>query len=184
MVGRISKYSTFCCFRYLYTVLFIKSCVRLFYYVMCLTFCLFSLLLFFWSFSTTAETAEIDSIAACAGVVIGNGAVDFYMGDEEAFDVAADIAYTAYLSIVFEGQYSQDDLQIADQILAVNLDKIIAAYNSETFDDVVYEEVVRCYRVLSSQLIASSQTIIDNYQNWDQVKQSSLTTIKRVLNAS
>ncbi len=48
----------------------------------------------------------------------------------------------------------------------------------------MYEEVVRCYRVLSSQLIASGQTIIDNYQNWDQVKQSSLTTIKRVLNAS
>ena len=86
--------------------------------------------LFFWSFSTIAETTEIDSIAACAGVVIGNGAVDFYMGDEEAFDVAADIAYTAYLSIVFEGQYSQDDIQIADQILAINLDKIIAAYNS------------------------------------------------------
>ena len=61
--------------------------------------------LFTWSFSTTAETTEIDNIAACAGVVIGNGAVDFYMGDEEAFDVAADIAYTAYLSIVFEGQY-------------------------------------------------------------------------------
>ena len=52
--------------------------------------------LFAWSFSTTAETTEIDNIAACAGVVIGNGAVDFYMGDEEAFDVAADIAYTAY----------------------------------------------------------------------------------------
>ena len=79
----------------------------------------------FWSFSTTAEATEIDSIAACAGVVVGNGAVDFSMGDEEAFDVAADIAYTAYLSIVFEGQFSQDDLQIADQILAVNLDKII-----------------------------------------------------------
>ena len=145
---------------------------------------LFMIPLFAWSFSTTAETTEIDNIAACAGVVIGNGAVDFYMGDEEAFDVAADIAYTAYLSIVFEGQYSQDDLQIADQILAVNLDKIIAAYNSETFNDVMYEEVVRCYRVLSSQLIASGQTIIDNYQNWGQVKQSSLTTIKRVLNAS
>ena len=36
---------------------------------------LFMLPLFVWSFSTTAETAEIDSIAACAGVVIGNGAV-------------------------------------------------------------------------------------------------------------
>ena len=56
--------------------------------------------------------------------------------------------------------------------------------STKEIDDVMYEEVVRCYRVLSSQLIASGQTIIDNYQNWDQVKQSSLTTIKRVLNAS
>ena len=145
---------------------------------------LFIIPLFILSFSTHADTTEIDSIAACAGVVIGNGAIDFYMGDEEAFDIAADIAYTAYLSIVFEGQYSQNDIQIADQILSVNLDKIIAAYNSETFDDVTYEEVVKCYRILSSQLLRSSQTIIDNQQNWEQIKQSSLTTIKRVLNAS
>ena len=77
---------------------------------------------FTWSFSATADASEIDNIAACAGIVIGNGAVDLYMGDEEAFDGAADIAYSAYLSVVFDGQYSQSDLQITDQILAFNLD--------------------------------------------------------------
>tara|TARA_Y200000002_G_scaffold341188_1_gene312205 strand:+ start:32 stop:496 length:465 start_codon:yes stop_codon:yes gene_type:complete len=139
---------------------------------------------FTWSFSASADTSKIDNIAACAGVVIGNGAVDFYMGDEGAFNGAADIAYSAYLSAVFEAQHSQSDLQIADQILAVNLDKIIAAYNNQTFDNVVYEEVVGCYRILSLQLLKSGQTIIENQQNWEQVKQTSIKTIKRVLNAS
>ena len=123
-----------------------------------------------WSFSVSAEASEIDNVAACAGIVIGNGAVDFYMGDEEAFDSAADIAYSAYLSVVFDGQYSQSDLTITDQILAVNLDKIISAYNTETFDNMMYEEVVGCYRILSLQLLKGGHTIIENQQNWDQVK--------------
>ena len=137
-----------------------------------------------WSFSVSAEASEIDNLAACAGIVIGNGAVDFYMGDEEAFDSAADIAYSAYLSVVFDRQYSQSDLQITDQILAVNLDKIISAYNTETFDNLMYEEVVGCYRILSLQLLKGGQTIIENQQNWDQAKQTSINTIKRILNAS
>ena len=137
-----------------------------------------------WSFSVSAEAYEIDNIAACAGIVIGNGAVDFYMGDEEAFDSAADIAYSAYLSVVFDRQYSQSDLQITDQILAVNLDKIISAYNTETFDNMMYEEVVGCYRILSLQLLKGGKTIIENQQNWNQVEQTSINTIKRVLNAS
>ncbi len=144
---------------------------------------LFAITFLTWSYSACADTSEIDNIAACAGVVIGNGAVDFYMGDEEAFDGAADIAYSAYLSVVFKGQHSQSDLQIADQILAVNLDKIISAYNTETFDNLTYEEVVGCYRVLSLQLLKGGQTIIENQQNWDRLKQTSINTIKRVLNA-
>ena len=117
------------------------------------------------------------------GVVIGNGAVDFFMGDEAAFDSAADIGYTAYLSEVFSGQYSHSDLQIADQILGSNLDKVISAYNSETFDSDLYEEVVWCYRMLASQLMDGAQTIIDNQVEWANVKQTSINTIKRILRA-
>ena len=84
----------------------------------------------FWWAPANAETNKLDNIAACAGVVIGNGAIDFFMGDEAAFDGAADIAYSAYLSEVFTGQAAQSDIQIADQILASNLDKVIAAYNN------------------------------------------------------
>ena len=139
--------------------------------------------LFFWCSSASADTNRLDNIAACAGVVIGNGAIDFYMGDEVAFDKAADIAYSAYLSEVFLGEFSQNDIQIADQILASNLDKVIAAYNSETFDSEMYEEIVGCYRALSIQLLEAAQVIIDNQEAWSEVKTVSITTIKRVLSA-
>ena len=139
--------------------------------------------LFFWCSTASADTNRLDNIAACAGVVIGNGAIDFYMGDEVAFDKAADIAYSAYLSEVFLGEFSQNDIQIADQILASNLDKVIAAYNSETFDSEMYEEIVGCYRALSIQLLEAAQVIIDNQEAWSEVKTISITTIKRVLSA-
>ena len=102
---------------------------------------IFIALLFLVSFAK-AQTEKLDNLAACAGVVIGNGAVDFYLGDEQSFDVAADIAYSAYLSEVFSGGYQQNDLQIADQIPGGNVDKIINAHNSENFTADVYEEVV------------------------------------------
>ena len=87
--------------------------------------------LLFLSSLAKAQTEKLDNLAACAGVVIGNGAVDFYLGDEQSFDVAANIAYSAYLSEVFSGGYQQSDLQVADQILGANVDKIINAHNSE-----------------------------------------------------
>ena len=139
--------------------------------------------LFLWSATASADTTKLDNIAACAGVVIGNGAIDFYIGDEAAFDKAADIAYSAYLSELFAGEFAQNDIQIADQILASNLDKIIAAYNSDTFDSDMYEEIVGCYRALSIQLLDAAQVIIDNQEAWGDVKNVSIKTIKRVLSA-
>ena len=59
--------------------------------------------LLFLSSSAKAQTEKLDNLAACAGVVIGNGAVDFYLGDEQSSDIAAKIAYSAYLSEVFSG---------------------------------------------------------------------------------
>ena len=137
----------------------------------------------FWSPSLNADTTKIDNVAACAGVVLGNGAIDFFMGDELSFDDAADIAYSAYLSEVFNGEYSQEDIKIADQILGGNLDKVIAAYNSETFDNELYEEVVGCYRLLSLQLLENAQIIIKNQKNWSELKNNSTETIKRFLRA-
>ena len=142
----------------------------------------FIALLFLSSFAR-AQTDKLDNLAACAGVVIGNGAVDFYLGDEQSFDVAADISYSAYLSEVFSGGYQQSDLQVADQILGANLDKIINAHNSENFTADVYEEVVACYRALAKQLMEGAGTIINNQSKWNKLKNTSIETLKRMLRA-
>ena len=139
-------------------------------------------LLFFNSFAN-AQTEKLDNLAACAGVVIGNGSVDFYMGNEQSFDDAANIAYTAYLSEVFTGGYGQNDLEVADQILGGNADKIISAYNNEYFTADVYEEVVACYRALSKQLMDGAETIINNQSKWNELKNTSIETLKRMLRA-
>ena len=141
-----------------------------------------SVLLFFCSFAK-AQTEKLDDLAACAGIVIGNGAVDFYLGDEQSFDVAANIAYSAYLSEVFSGGYQQNDLQVADQILGGNVDKIINAHNTENFTSDVYEEVVGCYRALAKQLIEGAETIINNQSKWNELKNTSIETLKRMLRA-
>ena len=147
-----------------------------------LVFTTFLVLLFLSSFAK-AQTEKLDNLAACAGVVIGNGAVDFYLGDEQSFDVAADIAYSAYLSEVFSGGYQQNDLQVADQILGANVDKIINAHNSENFTADVYEEVVACYRALAKQLMEGAETIINNQSKWYELKNTSIETLKRMLRA-
>ena len=143
---------------------------------------IFIALLFLTSFAK-AQTEKLDSLAACAGVVIENGAVDFYLGEEQSFDVAANIAYSAYLSEVFSGGYQQNDLQVADQILGGNVDKIINAHNSENFTADVYEEVVGCYRSLAKQLMEGAETIINNQSKWNELKNTSIETLKRMLRA-
>ena len=147
-----------------------------------LVFTTFLVLLFLSSFAK-AQTEKLDNLAACAGVVIGNGAVDFYLGDEQSFDVAANIAYSAYLSEVFSAGYQQNDLQVADQILGANVDKIINAHNSENFTSDVYEEVVGCYRALGKQLMEGAETIINNQSKWNELKNTSIETLKRMLRA-
>ena len=133
--------------------------------------------------SARADTDKLDNVAACAGVVLGNGAVDFYLGDEASFDAAAEVAYSAYLSEVLSGSFSQNDLQIADQILGGNLDKVINAYNSDTFDNEVYEEVVGCYRHLATQILEKVDVINDRRNEWQELKDTSVQTIKRMLRA-
>ena len=130
-----------------------------------------------------ANTDRLDNIAACAGVVLGNGAVDFYLGDEASFDAAAEVAYSAYLSEVLSESFSQNDLQIADQILGGNLDKVINAYNSDAFDSEVYEEVVSCYRDLATQILEKVDVINNRKNDWQELKNTSVQTIKRMLRA-
>ncbi|MEC8245582.1 MAG: hypothetical protein VX047_03985 [Pseudomonadota bacterium] len=130
-----------------------------------------------------ANTDKLDNIAACAGVVLGNGAVDFYLGDEASFDAAAEVAYSAYLSELLSGSFSQNDVEIADQILGGNLDKIINAYNSDSFDNEVYEEVVGCYRQLGIQILEKIDIIMLNGDEYKELMNNSVRTLKRMLRA-
>ena len=109
--------------------------------------------------------------------------MDFYLGDEQSFEVAANIAYSAYLSEVFSSEYQQNDLQVADQILGGNVDKIINAHNTENFTSDVYEEVVGCYRALAKQLIEGAETIINNQRKVERIKNTSIDTLKSCLRA-
>ena len=131
-----------------------------------------------------ADTDELDNVAACAGIVMGNGAVDFYLGDEASFDAAAEFAYLAYLSELLGGKdHSENDVEIADQILSSNTDKIINAYNNDSFDNEVYEEVVGCYRQLGTQILKRMQTIMMNRDEYQEMINTSIQTIKRMLRA-
>ena len=130
-----------------------------------------------------ANTEKLDNIAACTGVVLGNGAVDFYLGDEASFDAAGEFAYSAYLSELLSGSYAESDVEIADQILGGNMDKIINAYNSDTFDNEVYEEVVGCYRQLGMQILEKIDIIMLNAEEYKQLINTSIQTLKRMLRA-
>ena len=100
-----------------------------------------------------ANANDLDNVGACAGILIGNASVDFSLGDERGFDEGINIALTAYLSEVFSKNYNNDDIAVADQILGANTDKIINAANTQTFDESVYEEVIKCYLRMFSLFI-------------------------------
>ena len=105
------------------------------------------------------------------------------MGDEASFDAAAEVAYSAYLLELLSGSFSQNDVEIADQILGGNLDKIINAYNSDSFDNEVYEEVVGCYRQLAIQILEKVDVINERSDQWQELMNTSIQTIKRMLRA-
>ena len=67
--------------------------------------------------------------------------------------------------------------------LVATLDKVITAYNSEAFDNDLYEEIVSCYRQLSIQLIERAEVISSRKDEWEDLKDMSVNTIKRMLNA-
>ena len=116
--------------------------------------------------------------------MIGNGSVDFLLGDEASYDAAAEFAYLAYLSELLGGEdHSQDEGEMADQILRNNANKIINAYNNDSFDNEVYEEVVGCYRLLGTQVLERMQTIMMNRDEYQEMIDTSVQTIKRMLRA-
>ena len=126
---------------------------------------------------------SIDDVAACAGVIVGNGAVDFMLEDEESFDNSAQFAYSAYLSLVLTSSLSQDEIAFADQILGGNVDKVIIAYNNDAFDYDLYEEIIGCYRMLSVVVLENAETILKGSDNLQPIINNQLNNLKRMLSA-
>ena len=126
---------------------------------------------------------ELDNVGACAGVVIGNASVDFSLGDQQSFEDGIKIGITAFLSEVLANKYSKDDVAVADQILASNTDKIINAANTQTFDETVFEEVIRCYRVLANLILKNANTIKTNSKKINNFVIQRSKLLKRMLSA-
>ena len=137
----------------------------------------------FLSFTPGSKATELDNAAACSGVVLGNASIDFSLGDEVSFNEGVSLAITAYLSEVLKGTVANEDIVIADQILATNTDKIINAANTESFDANVYEEVVKCYRKVAGLLLKNRIVIEQNIDKIDSVVTQRIKLLKRILTA-
>ena len=145
---------------------------------------LFFFLILNLAINTKILTAnELDNVGACAGVVIGNASVDFSLGDQKGFDDGIKLGITAYVSQVFANNYSKNDIAIADKILASNTDKIINAANTQTFDETIFEEVIKCYRMLSILVMKNADTIKINSKKINNIINQRNKLLRRMLSA-
>ena len=145
---------------------------------------LFFFLILNLAINTKILTAnELDNVGACAGVVIGNASVDFSLGDQKGFDDGIKLGITAYVSQVFANNYSKNDIAIADKILASNTDKIINAANTQTFDETIFEEVIKCYRMLSILVMKNADTIKINSKKIINIINQRNKLLRRMLSA-
>ena len=145
---------------------------------------LFFFLILNLTINTKIVTAnELDNVGACAGVVIGNASVDFSLGDQKGFDDGIKLGITAYVSQVFANNYSKNDIAIADKILASNTDKIINAANTQTFDETIFEEVIKCYRMLSILVMKNADTIKINSKKINNIINQRNKLLRRMLSA-
>ena len=145
---------------------------------------LFFFLILNLAINTKMLTAnELDNVGACAGVVIGNASVDFSLGDQKGFDDGIKLGITAYVSQVFANNYSKNDIAVADKILASNTDKIINAANTQTFNETVFEEVIKCYRMLSILVMKNADTIKINSKKINNIINQRNKLLRRMLSA-
>ncbi len=145
---------------------------------------LFLFLIINLAINTKILTAnELDNVGACAGVVIWNASVDFSLGDQKGFDDGIKLGITAYVSQVFANNYSKNDIAIADKILASNTDKIINAANTQTFDETIFEEIIKCYRMLSILVMKNADTIKINSKKINNIINQRNKLLRRMLSA-
>ena len=111
----------------------------------------------FLTFIKQSYSNEFDNISACAGVVIGDGASELRdLENEKNFDDAFELAIKAFYGEGLSGNRSNEDIVIAENIIASNVDKI---YMQPEWTAEVYQEVIRCYRILGLKVLEKSNII-------------------------
>ena len=124
---------------------------------------------------------EFDNISACAGVVIGDGATELRdLQNEENFDDAFELAIKAFYGEGLSKARNNEDIVIAEKIIASNVDKI---YMQPEWTVEVYEEVIRCYRILGLKVLEKSDIIKNNISLINQYLNKYKARLKRMINA-
>ena len=147
------------------------------------------LLLSTLTLSYNIKANNIDKVANCGGLVVGNAAVDYIYGSEQAFTDGIKVAYYAYVptlnGVASLLNYSDEDRAFADQIFSSNIDKVINAYNNENYDTALYEEIVGCYRMLGLVLIdpATQYYLKDSKDVVDAKIEKTINNLKRIFDA-
>ena len=124
---------------------------------------------------------ELDKISACAGVVMGDGAAELRdLQNEKNFDNAFELAIKAFYGEGLSNPRSNEDIVIAENIIASNVDKI---YMQPEWTAEVYEEVIRCYRILGIKVLEKSDLIKNNIDMINQYLNKYKVRLKRMINA-
>ncbi len=124
---------------------------------------------------------EFDNISACAGIVIGDGASELRdLENEENFDDAFELAIKAFYGEGLSGSRSSEDIVIAENIIASNVDKI---YMQPEWTADVYQEVIRCYRILGLKVLEKSVIIKMNINMINEYLNKYKARFKRMINA-
>ena len=132
-------------------------------------------------FSKQSYSNEFDNISACAGVVMGDGAAELRdLQNEKNFDNAFELAIKAFYGEGLSNPRSNEDIVIAENIIASNVDKI---YMQPEWTAEVYEEVIRCYRILGLKVLEKSDLIKNNIDIINQYLNKYKVRIKRMINA-
>ena len=135
----------------------------------------------FFIFIKQSYSNEFDNVSACAGVVMGEGATELRdLQNEENFDSAFELAIKAFYGEGLSKQRSEEDIVIAENIIASNVDKI---YMQPEWTAEVYEEVIRCYRILGLKVLEKSNLIKKNINMINKYVNKYKSRLKRMINA-
>ena len=135
----------------------------------------------FFIFIKQSYSNEFDNVSACAGVVMGEGATELRdLQNEENFDAAFELAIKAFYGEGLSKQRSEEDIVIAENIIASNVDKI---YMQPEWTAEVYEEVIRCYRMLGLKVLEKSNLIKNNINMINQYVNKYKSRLKRMIKA-